>query len=45
MSDWAKCSVYQSGKFFGSTGAKILTAEELAPRNKKIQAWARKVFY
>lgn len=45
MSAWAQSGNFQSGKFLGSTGAKILSAEELAPKNKKMQAWTRKVFF
>uniref|UniRef100_A0A915DCP4 G-patch domain-containing protein n=1 Tax=Ditylenchus dipsaci TaxID=166011 RepID=A0A915DCP4_9BILA len=41
MSEWAM-SKNLPGQFIGSTGARVLSAKELAPTNQKFNAWAKK---
>ncbi len=43
MSAWA-ASKNLPGSFTGSTGARVLSADQLAPRNPRFQAWAKKVW-
>ena len=42
MSAWAE-SKNIPGRFTGRTGARVLTVDELAPRDPRYNSWARKV--
>lgn len=42
MNEWAQ-SRHLPGKFIGSTGARILSVEELGPSHPRYNAWAKKV--
>lgn len=44
MNEWAQ-SRHLPGKFIGSTGARILSVEELGPSHPRYNAWAKKVSF